>query len=85
MTHTPPTTIPRCWQRPGAPGAHAWGTVDSCCLDWWTRRSRQDRRTARDCPSHDPHPPHLWLMNRLRPPQPYTMWMCGGIRDAHEG
>lgn len=79
MTQTPTTTIPPCWERPATPGVHAWGTVGSCCLDWWVRRSQQDPRTTRQCSIQEPHHPHPWLLNRVRPPLPYTLWRCGGI------
>lgn len=80
MTRTPTTTIPRCWQRSGQPdyGFHTWGTFSHCCADWWLERSTQDRRTRRPCPDIDDHGPHLWVHPDLRPPQPYTMWICGG-------
>ena len=83
MTHTPTTTIPRCWQRhwPLNPGFHAWGSIGDCCRDWWVRRSERDPRTAYDCRDRAPHDPHLWLEAGNPPPQPYTMWRCGGIRE----
>lgn len=86
MAHTPTTTIPRCWQRSGQPdyGFHAWGSIGDCCKSWWVARSEQDRRTRRPCADTADHAPHLWLWSDLAPPQPYTMWMCGGTDERTE-